>query len=169
MNVESLAAVVNALNEADAVYVVAGGVAVIAHGHMRTTADLDLVIALNAENCLKAMTALSSLGYRPRAPVKATDFADEQLRTDWVRDKGMIVFQLVSDVHPSCPVDVFVTEPFDVANEHAQARRFEIQPGTMVPIVRFETLVRLKLAANRPIDIDDIEKLRRLKRMIGEE
>jgi hypothetical protein len=135
---------------------------------VRTTVDLDLVIALDADNCRNAMAALSSLGYRPRAPVRAADFADEQLRTSWIREKGMIVFQLVSDAHPSCPVDVFVNEPFDVASEHAQAPRFEIKPGTMVPVVRFETLVRLKQAANRPIDIDDIEKLRRLRTLLGE-
>lgn len=41
MEVNDLEAVVGALNRADVAYVVVGGLAVIAHGYLRTTADLD--------------------------------------------------------------------------------------------------------------------------------
>lgn len=60
-----------ALNSAGVRYLVVGGVAVVLHGHLRTTADLDLVVQLERENVLKAVRALAGLGYRPRAPVAA--------------------------------------------------------------------------------------------------
>ena len=57
------------LAEADVKYVVVGGMAVIMHGHLRATADLDLVVGLQSDNCAKAMAALSGIGLRPRLPV----------------------------------------------------------------------------------------------------
>jgi hypothetical protein len=56
-----------ALNEARVRYVVVGGVAVVLHGHLRFTADLDLVLALDRDNVLAALAALQGLGFRPRA------------------------------------------------------------------------------------------------------
>jgi hypothetical protein len=50
-------------------YVVVGGFAVIMHGHLRATRDLDLVIGLHPDNCAKGMEALSRIGLRPRLPV----------------------------------------------------------------------------------------------------
>jgi hypothetical protein len=42
--------VLKALNEADVRYLVVGGVAVVLHGHLRTTADLDLAVELERDN-----------------------------------------------------------------------------------------------------------------------
>ena len=88
--------VLDALNAAGVRYLVVGGVAVVLHGHLRTTADLDLVVQLDRDNVLRAMRALTGLGYRPRAPVAAEAFADEEVRESWVRDKGLTVFSLWS-------------------------------------------------------------------------
>jgi hypothetical protein len=163
MDLASLGTIFGTLNSAGVVYVVVGGVAVIAHGHLRTTADLDLVIALDPPNCRSAMNALRGLGYHPKAPVPAEHFADPAIREQWIRDKGLIVFQLVSNKHPRCPIDVFVREPFPVADEFLHALRYEIAPDVTVPVVRMETLFTLKRQASRPIDLDDIEKLQRLR------
>jgi predicted nucleotidyltransferase len=59
--VSGIEAVLAALNEAEVRYLVAGGVAVVLHGHLRTTADLDLIVDLHAENTAKVVTALESL------------------------------------------------------------------------------------------------------------
>lgn len=47
-------------------YLVAGGLAVNAHGYVRFTADIDLVIALDADNIISAFAALarSAIGRR---------------------------------------------------------------------------------------------------------
>lgn len=163
MDLASLSAVFGALNSAGVVYVVVGGVAVIAHGHLRTTADLDLVVALDTGNCDAAMKALAGLGYRPQAPVPIEQFADPRVRRQWIEEKRLIVFQLVSEAHPRVPIDIFIREPFLVGEEYRKAIRYEIAPDIMIPVVRVEVLFDLKREAGRPIDIDDIAKLQRLK------
>ena len=75
-------------------YVVVGGVAVNLHGYQRFTKDIDLVIELIPDQALKALEALQILGYKPNVPVKLSDFADPTIREGWVRDKGMMVFQM---------------------------------------------------------------------------
>ncbi|HKJ70470.1 MAG TPA: hypothetical protein VKA55_01780 [Gammaproteobacteria bacterium] len=152
-------AVVSALNEAGSRFLVAGGVAVNLHGYLRATQDLDLVVGLAGDNALAAMRALAALGYRPQVPVAMEDFADPVKRRDWVENKGMEVFSVVSDFHPGTTVDVFVTEPFAFEEEYRLADRFEIAPGVDVAAVRPEALIAMKRAVGRGRDWDDIQHL----------
>jgi hypothetical protein len=46
------------LERAGVRYLVVGGVAVVLHGYLRTTLDLDLVIQLEPDNLDRALTAL---------------------------------------------------------------------------------------------------------------
>ena len=46
----SIADVIRGLNSSGVSYVVVGGVAVVLHGRLRTTVDLDLVIALDHQH-----------------------------------------------------------------------------------------------------------------------
>ncbi len=50
-------AIFKALNDANARYLVVGGLAVIAHGHVRATVDVDIVLHLEQGNVLRAMEA----------------------------------------------------------------------------------------------------------------
>jgi hypothetical protein len=84
METRSIDAIVQALNGASVRYLVAGGLAVVAHGYVRFTADLDLIVDLEPANVARAVAALETLGYRPRAPVAFAEFADPQKRTQWV-------------------------------------------------------------------------------------
>lgn len=45
-------------------YLVAGGVAVVLHGYLRTTADLDLIVQLEPDNTLRALNALETFAVR---------------------------------------------------------------------------------------------------------
>src|SRR5512143_410683 len=99
MERSSVETIVRALNAAGVRYVVAGGLAVVAHGYVRFTADVDLILDLSRDNLVKATAALKSLGYRPRAPVPLEAFCEEKNRQDWARDKGMKVFSLHSPDH----------------------------------------------------------------------
>jgi hypothetical protein len=65
MKVQSVETVIQALNEAKIRYLVAGGLAVVAHGYLRFTADLDLIFHLEESNLKKALSLLKSLGYKP--------------------------------------------------------------------------------------------------------
>ena len=61
-------------------YLVVGGVAVVLHGFLRATADLDLIIALDPENVEKFLRLMKELGYKPRVPVSIDDFASPEQR-----------------------------------------------------------------------------------------
>src|ERR1700742_2494656 len=100
MKVTSLEAIFRALNEAKARYLVVGGVAVIAHGYVRLTKDLDLVLDLSTEFLRRSLFALQGLGYRPMIPAPLLDFADPELRRDWTENRNMKVLNLHSDLYP---------------------------------------------------------------------
>lgn len=151
--------VLAALNAENVRYLVVGGVAVVLHGHLRTTADLDLVVELAPENARRAISALSKLGFRPRAPVPAEQFADAGVRQAWSEEKGLTVFSLWSDRLPEVEVDLFVKEPFDFASVYARAVMVPLDTTT-VTVIPIDDLIQLKRAAGRPIDLADVEALR---------
>lgn len=150
-----------ALEGARVTYLVVGGVAVVLHGHMRFTADLDLVVSLGEDNVRRAMSALGALGYRPRAPVAAEAFADAENRRRWVEDKGPTVFSLWSPTHPATEIDIFVEEPFPMSEALARSTRAEL--GTVsVSVASIADLIALKERAGRAKDLEDIEAMRAL-------
>lgn len=143
-------------------YLVVGGVAVVLHGHLRTTADLDLVVELAPDNARRAMEALGTLGFRPPAPVPAEQFLDARSRQAWIDEKGLTVFSLWSDRLPGIEVDLFVKEPFDFGTVHARAVRVPLDTTT-VTVISIEDLVAMKRATGRPIDLADVEALRAIQ------
>ena len=159
MKLASFEALVAALEAAGVRYLVAGGLAVNAYGYLRFTKDVDLVVQLVPETIEAAFRALATLGYRPMAPITATQFADPRLRAGWIRDKGMQVLQFWSDQHRETPVDVFVTEPFPFDDEYRIALVKPLHGKTPVRFVSIPTLIRMKEAAGRPQDRIDIEHL----------
>jgi len=159
--VGAIEAVLSALNDAGVRYLVVGGVAVVLHGHLRTTADLDLVVKLTPENALRTVQALAGLGYRPRAPVPLEQFADPSIRAAWARDKGLTVFGLWSAQYPDLEVDLFVDEPFDFDATHGRASVVSLD-HTTATVVSLDDLLVLKRAAGRPVDLSDIDALQAL-------
>jgi hypothetical protein len=147
-----------ALSAAGVEYLVVGGVAVVLHGHLRATADLDLVIRLEPSNVRRAIDVLTGIGLRPRPPVPAQAFADPEQRENWITTKNMLVFSMWDPSDPTFDVDLFVREPFDF--EAAYERRFEAPIGDAVAsVVGLEDLLALKRDAGRALDLADIEAL----------
>lgn len=163
VKISSFEAVAGALNAARVRYLVAGGLAVNAHGYVRLTQDVDLVVQLDPANLRAAFSALSGLGYRPLVPVTAEQFADPAQRAGWIRDKGMQVLNLHSSLHPTASVDLFVTEPFDFGAEYESALEAQIAPGLAVRFVSLRTLIAMKAIAGRARDLDDVEHLRAIE------
>ena len=87
MKAASFETIVQALNEAGVQYIVVGGMAVIAHGYMRATHDVDIVVELTHDNICKAFAALASIDYHPAIPVTAEDFANPETRESWRQEK----------------------------------------------------------------------------------
>jgi hypothetical protein len=160
MKVSSIEAIAAALSGAQVRYLVAGGIAVNAHGYLRMTNDLDIVIHLESDNLRRGWSVLEGLGYHPTIPVTLEEFADRATRERWIREKGMQVLQLWSDQHRETPIDLFVTEPFDFETEYSHAYWGELSPGLAIPFVRLETLIRMKDDVGRPGDLEDVQHLR---------
>jgi Nucleotidyl transferase AbiEii toxin, Type IV TA system len=152
--------IVRALNTAKVRFLVAGGLAVNAHGYARFTNDVDLVIRLTEKDILAAFKALAAIGYKPIAPVTAEEFADPKNRARWAKTKKMTVLQFWSDRHRETPVDIFVTEPFDFEAEYRIALLENLSPKIPVRFVSIGTLIKLKTKANRAEDKIDIKNLK---------
>lgn len=160
MKLASFEAIARALQNARVRYLVAGGLAVNAHGFLRFTKDVDLVLDLAPDNVRRAFDALASLGYRPRVPITADEFADADMRQTWIREKGMQVLQLWSDEHRETPIDIFVTEPFPFDQEHQRSLIKPLYGTVEVRFVSIPTLIQMKEVAGREQDRIDIEHLR---------
>ena len=158
MKLADVEAILRAFNDAEVRYLIVGGLAVVAHGYVRATVDMDIVLHLERENVLRAMAALKEIGYRPLVPVEAADFADEQKRKLWRDEKHMMVFQIRHPRSESTRLDILVKEPFSFNDEHERAFWEEVA-GVRAPILRYDELIRLKRASGRSQDLADIAEL----------
>lgn len=169
MEVRTIECVIRALNEAGVRYLVIGGLAVLAHGYVRFTADIDLVIDLQPENLHKALAVFQDLGYRPLAPVALEEFADPDIRQQWIDEKQMKVFTIFSSIYRDANLDLMVQSPFADDEAFNRSVAFEIAPGIAAQVVSLDDLIRMKAAAARPKDLLDLEYLHKLKEIAGDD
>ena len=138
MKLPTLEAIFATLNDRGVRYLVAGGVAVNAHGYQRMTQDLDLVLDLGHDNVLAALRALAELGYSAVLPVETEEFANPERRREWNEERN----------------------PFAFDEEYAEAMVGEVALGLDVRFVRLPTLIAMKRKTGRARDEDDAEHLR---------
>ncbi len=165
MELRSVEAIVRALNDAKVRYLIVGGLAVNAHGFVRLTVDVDMVIGLERENIVRGLHALEGIDYHMSIPVTHEAFADPALRESWRREKGMVLLKLWSDAHRRTPVDVFIYEPFDFERVFAAATSAPVLGSLNAPMVDYDTLVAMKREAGRPQDLIDLAELERWQRL----
>jgi hypothetical protein len=144
-------------------YVLVGGLALVLHGLDRLTADVDLVIDLSAESALSAVQALTAAGFRPLPPVDPIALADPEQRRQWQALRHMQVFSFWDSTNTRPTVDIMLAlvVPFDEIWAAASVMHIG---GQEVCVASIEHLIRMKLAAGRPQDLADIERLRALTR-----
>ena len=142
-------------------YVVVGGVAVVMHGAVRMTADLDLIVALNEKNILNFVAVMKEAGFRPKVPVPAEALASAADRDLWMREKGMRVFSFYHPAEMISLVDVFIDEPlpYDALKRAAVVMRMD---DVEIPVASRADLIQLKKLAGRPQDLEDIKALEAL-------
>jgi len=150
------------LNAADVRYVVVGGVATILHGYVRATTDIDLIVDLQIDEAEKAIEALSGEGYKPRIPVQAMEFADNNKRKQWIETKGMTVFSMFHPEQPGLSIDLFAQHPIPFDELWGRSQVFDVD-GTGIRVCSLDDLIKLKQLAGRNKDMDDIEKLLKIK------
>jgi len=163
VKIQTVGELFRALSEKDVRYLVAGGLAVVAHGYLRFTADIDLFLDMDLKNLQAAIGVFDLFGYRPRAPVAIEEFADPGKREQWVREKGLTVFSLWSPDHPATEIDLFVEEPLVFEEAYQRRVRFKVIEGVEATIIGLDDLIALKKRAGRTQDLHDIEKLRAIR------
>ena len=150
------------LSDAGIRYLVVGGVAVVLHGYVRATADLDLVIDLEPENIRRALQLLKDRGFHPRPPVPLEAFADGAERKRWIEERDLKVFSLWHPRLPGLEVDIFVEEPFPFDEAYRRATRVQVG-SSPVTVAAIDDLIAMKRSAGRAQDAADIEVLLELK------
>ena len=145
--VEDLARICKALNDAGARYILIGGFAVIAHGGARTTKGIDLLVDASADNIARVRQALRVLEDRAVDEVADTDVA----RYAVVRVADEIVVDLMARAGGITYADaVGDVERLTVA-------------GVDIPVASLATLIRTKDTV-RPSDAADRRYLEELLR-----
>jgi predicted nucleotidyltransferase len=151
------------LDEANVRFVVVGGLAVVIQGHPRLTADVDLVIDLDAANVRRAIDALVARGLRPVLPVNAADFADEAIRRNWIESRNLEVFSMQDQRNPLLVVDLFAREPIPFEELWSRADSV-LLGGRTIRVASIEDLILMKRRAGRPQDTVDVQHLEEISR-----
>jgi len=136
---------VELLNSRKIKYLLVGGHAVALHGQPRYTGDVDFFIEASADNAALVASAVNDFG-----------FASLGLKEEDFRAPAMVI-QLG---RPPNRIDI-LTSISGVSFEAAWTTRVETRlDGLPVWVISKELLVRNKLAAARPQDMADAERLR---------
>jgi len=145
-----ISGLLKSLNARRVQFVIIGATAFPTHGYVRATADIDILIKPTRENARRTLAALSQAGY---------DISD--LTIDEVLEKKILFRQyiLATDIHPSA---VGVT--FDAVWRHRVRDTIEDVP---VFVASLDDLIKMKRAANRAKDREDLKVLLELKRRKG--
>lgn len=140
---EDLLVLCKALNADGVKYVLIGGFAVILHGFVRATKDIDLLVDASAENIQRLKRAMAVLPDNAVALIAD----DEVEKYQVVRIADEIVVDLLKD---ACGVD------------YARASRggieIKVVEGVPIPVARKELLIETKQTV-RPSDAADVQFL----------
>ncbi|CAN5887253.1 hypothetical protein BH24GEM1_BH24GEM1_20640 [soil metagenome] len=158
-----LEALFKVLNDEGGRYVLVGGLAVVLHGHLRATGDVDLVVDLAPDQVDRTLGALERAGFRPYVPVPASEFADPARRAEWIRDKAMLVFSLVPSGGVPM-VDLFLDPPMPFDRLWTRSVVVSMR-GVPVRVAALDDLIDLKRRAGRPEDVADAEALTEIERL----
>jgi hypothetical protein len=137
-------------------FVVVGGVAVQSHGHGRSTRDLDIVPRPDLLNLSRLGEALADLGAGVLRAALSIDVTDPQL----LRRSPLV--PLMTRFGRLDLLNIEQTAGAPTSYEGLRARATEVLiADRVIPVAGLDDLIRMKKAAGRPQDLDDIGALTR--------
>jgi predicted nucleotidyltransferase len=143
VDIESL---LRSLNGHKVEYVLIGATAFPVHGYARATLDIDVFIRATPENARRTREALIAFGY------DLGEVTDDDLLTKKVLIRQYLV---ETDIHPFVRGATF---------DEVWSRRVKSHIGqTPTAFASLDDLIRMKEAAGRPKDLEDLRVLRRLR------
>ena len=150
MNIrEELLRAVDALNAARIPYAICGGLAVVIHGYVRLTDDIDLLVLPADVDKAKQTLRAAGFGFANPEPMAfRRDQAAPQVVHRMLRIEGED--HLVLDL---LEVDAALQEVWDGKREYGWE-------GRSIFVVSRDGLIHMKQMAGRPQDIADIDHLR---------
>ena len=133
-------------------FLLVGGYAVVYHGYVRFTGDMDVWLRPTNENKEKFVRAMAPIGIHPDdlAHIKALDFTN------------VIVFHFGD---PPERLD-FLTRMVGIDFDKAYSRRvFLSLKGRQIPVLHLDDLIVNKILSDRPKDRADVEELQKINRL----
>ena len=144
MDTESL---LKSLKDHKVRFVIIGATAFPVHGYSRATLDIDIFIKPETSNAEKTLSALEEFGY------DITDITVDELLTKKILIRQYLV---ETDIHP------FVKGvSFDTVWKNKVKAKFG---DTFVWFASLDDLIKMKKAAGRPKDREDLKYLLKLKK-----
>jgi hypothetical protein len=147
------------LEQAGVEFIVIGGFAVSAHGHLRATKDLDIVPDPDPENLTRLAGALVRLNARVQGTEEFSEGEVVQPDAEGLRMGGSFV--LVTD-HGRLDILQLVAPELEYADLESAAVEDTVF-GHRVRFCGFDHLVAMKEAAGRPEDLLDLKRLREVR------
>lgn len=139
---------VRLLNEEKVEYVVLGGHAVIAHGYLRTTGDIDIFVNPTPENAQKIVLALEKYGFT-NGEFEVLDFILVPNYLSFSRYDGWIDL---------------MTFTVGVTFEECYQNKIELEvQGVKIKFINLRELIKNKKTLGRPQDLNDLQNLENLE------
>lgn len=135
---------ISLFNEEGVEYVVLGGHAVIAHGYLRTTNDIDIFVRPSDDNADRLLRALYRYGYKN----------DEFEHDDFTKVPNYLSFNRYDEWIDLMTFTLGVT--FDQCYQNRVVLLIEHVPTNVISL---PDLIRNKQALGRPQDLIDLENL----------
>jgi hypothetical protein len=141
---DRLKGVFASFNSHDVRYVVIGGVAAILHGVPRSTLDVDILIETTPQNARLLLDAMTEAGFG----------------TAFLTTPEELLSNVVTVFKDRVRIDVQTSTP-GISFQDAWARRQRITyQGQPFYILCRDDVIATKLAAGRPVDLEDVRLLR---------
>ena len=155
--------ILRAMTHREVQFVVVGGFAVQLHGFVRSTIDLDLVLAMDNGNLTKFIEVARQFNLHPIVPASIESLKNAELMDLWFWEKGMVAFALREAEPAGAVIDVLVRPVVDFEVLHAHAMPVELFGGE-VKIASIDHLIAMKRVAGRRKDLIDIDALQSIQR-----